>query len=113
MKIPFINRIIIIEVVLILNAINVYPQKLSDLPKQLVHGYDFDGNGKDINGTKQDDLYQYWSEQYGFIEAIKSSEAEVIRILLIQKAYLASKKRHIHLVIFPSMTVPYSGLLMN
>lgn len=64
-------------------------------PKQVGHGYDFEGNGKDLKSQEQDILYQLSDSTNKLEEALVSDMDEIIRLLGIQKKYLESKdSRH-------------------
>jgi len=93
MESRFLNRHIFKVIVLTFCVTNVFSQEIGDISKQLGHGYDFDGNGKDLNAERQDILYQLWPDSYGLLEAIRTGGDETIRALRIQKAYLALKNR--------------------
>jgi membrane-bound lytic murein transglycosylase A len=59
--------------------------------EQLGHGYDFEGNGKDQNGQKQNFVYQLWPTTNQFNETLKSNVDETIKALTIQKNFLKSR----------------------
>ena len=70
-----------------------FGQKKSGASEPIGHGYDFDGNGKDVNAESQKNIYKLESDARPLVKALELNDYRLLKSIQVQQNYLNGKSK--------------------